>query len=52
MNNDNTRVLGRVLAVEETKAVSGAKNTTACSDNLTKVTIPASGDSSCDRGFL
>lgn len=25
MNNENTRVLGRVLAVEETTAVSGAR---------------------------
>lgn len=33
MNNDNNRVLGRVLAVEETEAVSGAKQTNSVKDN-------------------
>lgn len=35
MNNENTRVLGRVLAVEETHAVSGAKPTSVLTDHLT-----------------
>ena len=35
MNNENNRVLGRVLAVEETIAVSGAKPTSPERDNLT-----------------
>jgi hypothetical protein len=35
MNNENNRVLGRVLAVEETAAVSGAKPTSPARDNLT-----------------
>jgi hypothetical protein len=32
MNNQNTRVLGRVLAVEETHAISGARPTIPTSD--------------------
>lgn len=40
MNKDNdTRVLGRVLAVEETRAVAGAAKTTACIDFLTSSTV-------------
>jgi hypothetical protein len=35
MNNENTRVLGRVLAVEETHAVSGARPTSVLTDQLT-----------------
>lgn len=35
MNNENTRVLGRVLAVEETHAVSGARPTSTLTDQLT-----------------
>ena len=35
MNNENTRVLGRVLAVEETNAVSGARPTSPSADNGT-----------------
>lgn len=36
MNNDNdTRVLGRVLAVEETQAVAGAKPTSVLADHMT-----------------
>ena len=34
MNNENTRVLGRVLAVEETHAVSGARPTSPLGDNI------------------
>lgn len=40
------RVLGRVLAVEETTAVSGAKPTSPCRDNIT---APWLGDSPCLR---
>lgn len=32
MNNENDRVLGRILAVEETEAVSGAKQTSSVKD--------------------
>ncbi len=35
MNNEQTRVLGRVLAVEEIHAVSGAKPTSVLADHLT-----------------
>ena len=34
MKNNENRVLGRVLAVEETKAVSGARPTSPTRDNL------------------
>ncbi len=34
MNNENTRVLGRVLAVEETHDVSGARPTSPLADNI------------------
>jgi hypothetical protein len=37
MNTNITRVLGRILAVEETMAVSGAKPTTPCRDNITSL---------------
>lgn len=40
------RVLGRVLAVEETVAVSGAKPTSPCRDNIT---APWLGDTPCLR---
>ncbi|MBN8214956.1 MAG: hypothetical protein J0M09_18680 [Xanthomonadales bacterium] len=33
MNNENNRVLGRVLAVEEIHAVSGARPTSPSADN-------------------
>lgn len=32
MKHNDNRVLGRILAVEETSVISGAKNTTACYD--------------------
>ena len=32
MSNEKNRVLGRILAVEESMMVSGAKNTAACYD--------------------
>lgn len=32
MNNAKNRVLGRILAIEETMTISGAKNTAACYD--------------------
>lgn len=35
MKTEQTRVLGRVLAVEETHAVSGAKPTSTLADQLT-----------------
>ncbi len=35
MNNKNQRVLGRILAVEETVAVSGARPTSPAADNGT-----------------
>ncbi len=35
MNDKEQRVLGRVLAVEETRAVSGAKPTSTLTDQLT-----------------
>ncbi len=41
MNNNKNRVLGRVLAVEETLAVSGAKATAPCRDIIT---APWAGD--------
>ncbi len=40
------RVLGRVLAVEETTAVSGARPTSPCRDTIT---APVPGDLSCVR---
>ena len=33
-NKDDNRILGRVLAVEETKAVSGAIEKTAATDDV------------------
>ena len=39
------RVLGRVLAVEETMAVTGAKPTTPCRDNITSLTFDTSPSS-------
>lgn len=35
MSNENNRVLGRVLAVEETALVAGAKQTNSVKDNPT-----------------
>ncbi len=37
MNNENNRVLGRVLAVEEVLNVSGARPTHPLVDNMTTV---------------
>ena len=42
MNNENKRVLGRVLAIEETVSVSGAAPTTPCRDQLTSATSDTS----------
>lgn len=39
------RVLGRVLAVEETMNVSGARPTTPCRDNITSLTFDTSPSS-------
>lgn len=39
MNNKEQRVLGRILAVEETHSVSGAAPTTPCRDQITAVTL-------------
>jgi hypothetical protein len=37
MNKNTNRVLGRILAVEETMTVSGAKETTPCRDKITAI---------------
>lgn len=45
MNNKTTRVLGRVLAMEEVRTVSGAKQTAPCRDFIT---APNSDTNGCE----
>ncbi len=44
MNNDNTRILGRTLAVEETLAISGARPTSTRAD--TRIDVNGNPDTS------
>lgn len=46
MNNKEQRVLGRILAVEETHSVSGAAPTTPCRDQITVPGGSGAGDTS------
>lgn len=47
MNNEKNRVLGRILAVEETASVSGAAPTTPCRDQITSATSDTSLNMDC-----
>ena len=48
MNNNTKRVLGRILAVEETMEVSGAKQTTPCRDMITSLKPPSLDTAVCE----
>lgn len=53
MNNENNRVLGRVLAVEETIAVAGAKATATCLDRgITLIGADTSVSADCTQAQL
>lgn len=48
MKNNTNRVLGRILAVEETMEVSGAKPTTPCRDMITSLKPPSLDTAICE----
>lgn len=47
--SNNNRVLGRVLAVEETMNISGARPTSPSHDNITKYCLDSSPEGECVR---
>ncbi len=51
MSNENTRILGRILAVEETKQVSGARDRDFGTgpDGGSDVSLPELDSSPCDE---